>query len=476
MGKSRMFDARSRMPVSATELFAWHAREGAFERLTPPWESLEVLERSGEGIREGARVKLRMRVGPVRQTWVARHSKYIEGSLFQDEQESGPFSRWVHTHRMWPEPPASSVLEDEIVYALPLGAAGRAVGGGMVRRRLEQTFAYRHAVTREDLRRHALFAGQGPLTVGVTGATGLVGSSLVPFLTTGGHKVRRLVRGRANPARGDVAWNPDKGEIDTAALEGVDAVVHLAGANVAQRWTPEAKELILRSRTEGTRVLCEALARLQKKPRVLVCAAAIGFYGHRGDEVVTEVSAPGEGFLASVCRQWEASTAAADEAGIRVVHLRIGVVLDMRGGALTQLVPPFLLGGGGPVAGGQQWLSWVSLEDVLGLTHLALFNPELRGPVNAVAPQAVRQGELARTLGKVLSRPSVFPLPAVAVRTLFGEMGKETLLSSAHVRPEVAERHGYPFMHPQLEAALRFTLGRTTSGPEFTHSAAPDEA
>ncbi|WP_224241598.1 TIGR01777 family oxidoreductase [Hyalangium gracile] len=472
MGKSLMFDARSRMPVPASELFSWHAREGAFERLTPPWETTEVLERSGDGIQEGARVVVRIRIGPVAQRWEARHTKYIEGSLFQDEQVSGPFASWVHTHRVWPEPPDSSVLEDEVVYAPPLGAAGRAFGGGMIRRRLERMFAYRHALTREDLRRHAAFAGQGPLTVAVTGATGLVGGALVPFLTTGGHQVRRLVRGRPNAARGDVAWNPAKGELDVAALEGVDAVVHLAGENVAQRWTPQAKETILRSRTDGTRVLCEGLARLQKKPRVLVCLTGIGFYGNRQDEVVTEVSPPGEGFLATVCRAWEAATAPAEEAGIRVVHLRTGVVLDARGGALAKMAPAFRMGGGGPLGSGRQWMSWISLEDVVGLTHFALFTPELRGPVNAVSPQPVRQGDFARTLGRVLSRPAVFPLPAVAVRTLFGEMGQETVLEGAHVRPEAAERQGFHFMLPELESALRFTLGLTTQGPQFTHGPA----
>jgi uncharacterized protein (TIGR01777 family) len=476
MGKSLLFDARSRMPVPATEVFAWHAREGALERLTPPWEKVELVERTGSGLKEGTRVVMRMKIGPVPQTWEARHTKYVEGSLFQDEQVSGPFSRWVHTHRMWPEPPSASVLEDEVVYAPPMGAAGRVFGGGIVRRRLERMFAYRHALTREDLRRHALYAGQGPLKVAVTGATGLVGSALVPFLTTGGHQVRRLVRGRAEASRGEVAWNPDKGQIDAAALEGVDAVVHLAGANVAQRWTPEAKDIILRSRTEGTRLLCEALAKLQNKPKVLVCASAIGFYGDRGDEVVTEVSPPGEGFLAEVVRAWEASAAPAEEAGIRVVYLRIGVVLDARGGALGKLVPPFLMGGGGPLGGGRQWLSWVSLEDVLGLAHAALFNPELRGPVNAVAPEAVRQADFARVLGKVLSRPAVVPMPAVAVKALFGQMGQEALLAGAHVRPEVAERAGFPFIHSKLEDALRFTLGKTTAGTLFTHAPSPDDA
>jgi len=470
MGKSLMFSARSRMPVQATALFAWHTREGAFERLSPPWEPAEVVERSGPGIHEGTRVVVRIKLGPVPQTLVARHTKYIEGSLFQDTMESGPFSRWVHNHRMWPDPPSASVLEDEVEYALPLGALGRGVGGGFARGKLEKMFAYRHTVTREDLRRHAQYAAQGPLTVAVTGATGLVGNSLLPFLTTGGHRVRRLVRGKADAARGDVAWNPGKGELDTAAMEGVDAVVHLAGENVAQRWTPEAKERILRSRSEGTRTLCEALARMARKPQVLVCAAGIGFYGDRGDEVLTEESTSGEGFLAQVCREWEAATAPAREAGIRVVLLRIGVVLDPRGGALAKMLPPFLLGGGGRVGSGQQWFSWLSLEDLLGLIQASLFRQELQGPVNAVAPQPVRQEEFARTLGRVLSRPAVLPMPGAAIRTLFGEMGQETVLSGARVRPAVAERLGFSFMHPDLESALRFALGKTGAGAEFTHS------
>lgn len=475
MGKSRVFDARSQMPVSAPELFAWHTREGAFERLTPPWETLEVLERRGEGIREGAQAVMRMRLGPVPRKWVARHTRYEEGFLFQDEQVSGPFSRWVHTHRMLPDSSTASVMEDAVEYALPLGALGQGVGGGFARRTLERMFSYRHTLLRADLQRHAAFAGAGPLTVAVSGASGMVGAALVPFLTTGGHRVRRLVRGRAEAARGDVAWNPSRGEIDAAALEGVDAVVHLAGENVAQRWTPAAQERIRRSRTEGTRVLCEALARLQRKPRVLVCASAVGFYGDRGDEHLTEASGSGEGFLASVVRDWEAAAAPAREAGIRVVHLRIGVVLDARGGALAKLVPAFLMGGGGRVGSGQQWLSWVSLEDVLGLAHFALMTPGLSGPVNAVAPQAVRQEEFARTLGRVLSRPSVFPLPAVAVRTVFGQMGQEALLDGAHVLPEAAQRQGYSFLHPGLEGALRFTLGRTTEGARFVHGLASKE-
>jgi hypothetical protein len=470
MGKSHVFAARSQMPATASELFAWHTREGAFERLTPPWEKVEVLERSGTGIQPGARLVIRMRQGPVSLRWVAEHTAYTEGSLFQDRQVSGPFNTWVHTHRVFPEQGAST-LEDEIEYVLPVGPLGSAFGGGFTRNKLERMFAYRHRLTREDLRRHAAFAGQGPLTVAITGASGMLGSQLVPFLTTGGHRVKRLVRGKADAAKGEVAWAPDKGEVDTAALEGVDAVVHLAGANVAgQRWTPEYKETILKSRTEGTRTLCEALARMPRKPRVLVCAAGSGIYGDRGDESLTEASAPGGGFLAEVCRAWEAATAPAVDAGIRVVVLRIGPVLDTRDGALAKMLPAFRAGGGGPIGSGQQWMSWIALEDVIGLVHFSLLNEAARGPINAVAPGAVRQADFARTLGGVLRRPAFVPVPAPVIRTLFGEMGQETVLTGARVLPEAAGKLGFPFLFPDLEGALRFTLGRTREGPEYRHT------
>jgi uncharacterized protein (TIGR01777 family) len=220
---------------------------------------------------------------------------------------------------------------------------------------------------------------------------------------------------------------------------------------------------------EGTRALCEALARLARPPQVLVSASATGYYGDRGEEVLTEESASGEGFLAEVAREWEAATAAAVQAGIRVVHLRTGVVLSARGGALAKMLPAFKAGGGGRIGSGRQWLSWVSLEDMVGLIHHALMTPELSGPLNAVSPQAVRQEEFAQTLARVLSRPAVVPLPAAAVEALLGEMGRQTLLLGSHVRPEAAERRGFTFLHPSLEQTLRFTLGRTVEGPRFRH-------
>ncbi|WP_370459005.1 TIGR01777 family oxidoreductase [Aggregicoccus sp. 17bor-14] len=448
------------MPVSAHALFTWHALPGAFERLTPPWEPIEVLERSGPpGIEVGARVEVRFQMGPVPRRLVAEHTRYEPDVLFQDVQRSGPFASWVHTHRMHPTGPESSELEDHIEYALPAGPLGRVVGGGLARRQLERMFAYRHAITRADLQRHLAFSAQGPLCVAVSGASGLIGSQLTAFLGGGGHEVRRLVRGSAGP--GEVAWDVDRQMVDGEALEGVDAVVHLAGASIADgRWSEERKEAIRRSRVVGTRVLCETLARMRRRPRVLVCGSAVGFYGSRGDEVLTEASGPGSDFLAEVVREWEAATAPAREAGIRVVHLRTGMVLSPRGGALAKLLPAFRFGAGGRVGSGQQWVSWVSIEDVLGMVQHALYDERLHGPLNAVAPEPVRQVELARTLAHVLHRPSVAPLPALAVRAAFGEMGKGLLLASQRAVPEVALAQGFQFLHPELEGALRFLLGR----------------
>ena len=293
----------------------------------------------------------------------------------------------------------------------------------------------------------------------VTGASGLIGSALVPFLTTGGHDVVRLSRGRTGG--GTVSWNPDAGTIDRAGLEGLDAVVHLAGENISTgRWTAEKKARIRDSRVAGTRLLSETLASLSRPPKVMVAASAIGFYGHRGRDVVDEDSAPGAGFLADVCKEWEAATAPAAAAGIRVVTMRFGVILSGSGGALASMLTPFKLGAGGPIGGGEQYMSWIAIDDAADAVLFALTTPSLSGPVNAVAPNPVPNAEFARTLGAVLSRPAILPMPAFAVRLLFGEMGDELLLSSTRVEPHRLQTAGFSFRFPQLEPALRYLLGR----------------
>ncbi len=296
----------------------------------------------------------------------------------------------------------------------------------------------------------------------VTGSTGLVGSALCTALSTGGHALTRLVRESPRSRQPEITWDPASGVIDAAKLEGFDAVVHLAGENIAAgRWTDQQKARIRDSRVQGTLLLCETLASLQEKPQVLVCASAIGYYGNRGDEVVDESSPAGSPkFLVDVCQAWEAAAEPARAAGIRVVHLRLGVVLSPNGGALAKMLLPFKLGAGGVLGDGKQTMSWIVLDDAVGAIQHCLETDSLMGPVNAVAPKAVTNREYTKTLGKVLSRPTIFPMPAAVARLAFGQMADELLLASTHVRPTRLLESKYVFRYPQLEGALRHVLGK----------------
>jgi uncharacterized protein (TIGR01777 family) len=447
------------MPQTAGEVYAWHARPGAFERLTPPWERVELVERSG-GAEDGARTVVRIHAGPMALRWLAVHRDHVPGRRFVDEQVEGPFSHWVHTHEFVPERDGCRVI-DRIEYSPPYGLAGAAADPWLIRPRIDRLLAYRHAVLQGDLAAHARFAGRPRLHVAITGATGLLGRTLSAFLMTGGHRVTRVVR--AAPGAGDVHWDPAQGRIDAAALEGLDAVVHLAGENVASgRWTPERKRRIRDSRVAATRLLADSLAGLTRPPQVLVTASAIGIYGPRGDEVLTDESGAGPrgDFFVDLARDWEAAAEPARRAGIRVALPRFGVVLSPRGGALAKLLPPFRAGVGGPIGSGRMWLSWVSVDDAVGAIHQALFSESLAGPFNVTAQAPVTNAVFARTLGRVLGRPALVPVPAVALRAVFGEMADATILSSIRALPTVLEREGYPFRHAELEPALRYLVGR----------------
>ncbi|MGE0406017.1 MAG: TIGR01777 family oxidoreductase [Candidatus Korobacteraceae bacterium] len=290
----------------------------------------------------------------------------------------------------------------------------------------------------------------------VTGASGTIGSSLTAALTAEGHQVIRLVR--RTPKNSEVQWNPN-GEADPKLCNGADAVVHLAGESIAGgRWSARKKAAILNSRVLGTRTMAKSIAAATNPPKVLLSGSAIGFYGSRGDEVLTEQSSPGQGFLSEVCRQWEAETEPARLAGARVVRVRTGLVLTPRGGALQKMLPAFRLGGGGRVGSGQQWWSWIALDDLVGLMVFALTSEGVQGALNGTAPNPVTNAEFTRVLGKVLRRPVIFPLPAFAVRLAMGEMGEELLLASQRVQPAAAQAAGYRFQFPELSGALEQML------------------
>jgi uncharacterized protein (TIGR01777 family) len=459
--KSEIFEKSVRLPASAEQAFSWHERKGALERLMPPWENFEILDRRGEGVKPGACVRLRTRSGLLRFDWEAEHRDYEFGRRFTDVASRGPFARWEHAHEFEPLPEGGSVLRDRVEYALPGGAIGRTLASGWTRRRLEALFAYRHATTRDDLRFARDHERCEPMRVLVSGASGLIGSALVPFLQTQGHRVLRLVR-RAPAEPDEVEWKPGSGGLDLAAAGEIDAVVHLAGAGIADgRWTAERRREIRESRVGPTRALAETLASLRRPPKVVVGGSAIGFYGDRGDAWLDETSRGGAGFLAELTQEWEAAWAPLERAGTRRVYLRTGLVLSPRGGALAKLLTPFRLGLGGRVGGGEQWWSWISIDDMIGAIGHSLMTETVRGPLNAVAPTPVTSADFARSLGRVLGRPAALPAPAWALRAVLGrDLADEALLASQRVRPAALASTGYRFRHENLEAALRHVLGR----------------
>jgi uncharacterized protein len=295
--------------------------------------------------------------------------------------------------------------------------------------------------------------------VAISGARGLLGSALAASLRADGHRVLRFVRGGLT-ADDLIGWDPDAGRIDAPALEGIDAVVHLAGESIgARRWTPEQKRRIRESRTTGTAVLAAAVASRERKPRVLVSASAVGYYGDRGDELLTEVSAPGQGFLADVCRAWEDETRSATDAGVRTVNVRTGIVLATQGGALKSMLLPFRLGLGGKQGSGKQWMSWIALDDEITALRAAIDDERLRGPVNLTAPNPVTNADFAHALGRVLHRPTRLPTPMLPLKVRFGrELVESLLLASQRVIPARLEAIGLPFRYPVLEPALEAIL------------------
>lgn len=435
-----------------TEVWAWHARPGALARLLPPWQPMTVVSEASS-LSDGCAV-----LGlPGGLRWVARHDPggYDPPHRFVDAlSPAGPLGwaltsvgGWRHTHEFTGDGPRT-LISDRVDTAVPAAA-------------LSSTFAYRHRQLAGDMAAHrdAAAAGGMPGVVAVTGSSGLVGAALTAFLTTGGHRVVRLVR-RAARTPDERQWDPDAPAADL--LTGVDAVVHLAGASIAGRFSDGHKTAIRDSRIGPTRRLAEAAARAADGPHTFVCASAIGFYGYdRADTRLAEDTGRGSGFLADVVADWEAATVPAAGAGLRVVNVRTGVVQAAAGGTLRLLRPLFSAGLGGRVGSGQQWLSWIGLDDLVDVYHRALYDGRLAGPLNAVAPEPVRNIDYTRALARVLHRPALLPVPSAGPRLLLGDQGaRELAEADQRVIPARLAEVGHRFRHPRIEDALAHQLGR----------------
>lgn len=450
------FEKESTLSCSAKELYDWHGREGAFERLVPPWQNARVISRRG-GIEAGAEIRVRLRHFGIRRDWLARIAKSESGCGFEDEQIDGPFASWMHRHDFEDIDSDTCRLKDSINYALPGSGLGDWIAGRCARRELERLFRYRHAITRNDLAVWVRYRNCPRLRILISGGYGFIGSRLTAFLRAQGNQVCILSR---RPKQGDIGWEPESKTIESDKLEGFDVAIHLAGENLAEgRWNEKRKQALWKSRVDGGRLLVDALRKSRRPPGVFVCASGIGFYGDTGEDPIDESDGGGRGFLAELCEAWEGVADSAADFAERSLVLRTGVVLDAGGGALAKMRLPFLLGLGGPLGTGRQWMSWIALEDWLSATY-HLIREGGAGAYNLVSPNPCRNADFGRALGAALKRPAFLPAPASALTLIFGEFAREALLPSCQVFPRRLQESGFRFRYPEIGECLRFSLGK----------------
>ena len=440
------------------QAFDWHAREGAILRLMPPWAPLRMVSRKGQGIGKGVKVKFRLNLFKIPMIWEAEHIEYQRNKLFIDHQLRGPFSKWIHTHKFKSDSDESFTMEDNVEFKLPFGFLSRPFYR-FARKEFERMFQYRHRVLKYDLEHHLGKTDKKKILI--SGASGTIGSTLVPFLQTLGHDVIRLVRKKGTLSKGELFWDPYKGILDFEKAGPFDAVINLNGADISRgRWTDKQQKRIIDSRVIPTQLLVKKMKELEHKPEVFISASAIGFYGDRGNNELNEDDIHGQCFISRVCKKWEDAAIKAQDAGIRTVQLRIGVVLTPAGGALARMELPFKIGLGVTLSNGRQYISWISMDDAIsGVLHI-LNNKSINGAVNLTAPNPVTNKEFSITLANIFSKRVFFNIPKFIVLALWGEMGRETLLASTKVNPGKLLKTGFSFQHKTLSKALKDTLGR----------------
>lgn len=440
-------------------VFEWFEHRGSFRRLMPPWEVAEEV-RADDSLENGSKRIFRFPFGPIKMTWVAEHLGYEPPSKFEDVMVKGPFKSWHHKHFFESVGNKKCIVRDYVEYKIPMGLPGRLVAGRSIRKRLDRMFKARSNRLIRDLQQHKLYREKTRKRILIAGASGLIGKQLSAFLDTGGHDVWNLVRREPKADNQEIYWNPDKGELDASSIEGFDVIIHLGGAGIGdKRWSKSRMQLIRDSRIKSTQLLSEKIASNHVKPELFMVASAIGFYGNRGDELLTEDSERGAGYLPEVCSAWESSAKAAKDAGVRTIHLRTGIVLDATGGALAKMLPPAKFGAGGPIGWGRQWMSWISMDDQIYSIHHLMMTDGTEGAYNLVSPEPVQQKMFAKSLGRVLRRPAFIPTPPLAIWILFGKMGVALTTESQRIHPNRLVDSGYCFQHTTLEPALRDTLG-----------------
>ena len=461
-----LFEHHSNYPCTARQLYDWHSRFGALERLLPPWERTKIISRKG-GIAPGGRVVLKMRSGPFPFHYHAHHIENVPGKMFRDIQEKGPFSSWSHSH-FFTDTATGSTLYDKVEYSLPLGKKLPFFIRNHVYKSLQQVFHHRENIISEDIKVH-LRCSTKPLNILISGASGVLGREIIPFLTTGGHKVWTLVRRSPDSEKNEIFWDPENNILHTSQLPKLDAVIHLAGEYIGlSRWSEEKKQRVINSRVVGTTFLSKKISSLAQKPKVFLCASAVGYYGDTKQTELKETEAQGTDFISEVCGKWESSAQATKDAKIRTIFLRLGVGLTPRGGALERILQTSPLGFMRRFGSGNQYISWISTDDMISAMLHCLTCETLEGPVNIAAPKPVTNAEFMRTLARVAKRPLLLPIPASLLKIVYGQMASEILLSGCHVSTGKLVESGFRFRHPNLELALKKLLGKDIIAPPLS--------
>lgn len=468
-GEGLVFVKQSKIDSPVEDVFSYHLHSGSLTRLIPPWSIFRVLQESDQLKNESLAI-LQLKIGPIKIKWISQHQGYIENVQFQDEMKHGPFQKWLHTHSFWPDPDGKCLMQDRIQYSIFPILNNFAFVNKRLQNYLNRFFEYRHELLKNDFKLSRQISQYKNKKVLVSGSSGLIGSALIPLLkTVGNHDVIRMIRptSLSFPLTGSVlnnsdkiTWDPSVESIDLRSMEGFDTIIHLGGSNILGRWTKSRKQVIRKSRLQSTKLICESILRLQKPPSTFICASAIGYYGNRGEEILTEDSVAGSGYLADLCEDWEDLSKPLISEGIRVIHLRFGLVLTPQGGLLSKLVIPSLLRTALKIKDENPFLSWISIEDAIRIILFAMSHNKIAGPINVVSPKPVRMVEFVKAVSTVFKVKFTLALNKNLVKLAIGEALNEVILSSSFVLPKKISSFGYLYVNSDLEQCLHSLLGR----------------